>query len=250
MDQDPEIDKELKDLWGRRNGLSREEWKRLCILVQTILSTVRCRELSALRDRHDPESLIQDFIVDKVLTSRDSQCHGASALYFFFRNYLRDRLRSHMRLDNHYDDSNEGLPPPDATTDPNPGIGEVLREAGLSVEQVRQAACQWLSEQEEWVILYLGRFLCPEGDRRLPLSRLAKTYNIRAYHHKAMQLGLVWGHNNPRYFRGTKLGQWLTTLGLDIEASQWDSLKAALQILCLTALSMINRPPSASGHKP
>jgi len=250
MDQDPDIDKELKDLWGRRNGLNQKEWLRLCTLVQAILSEFRCRELFALKDRHEPESLIQDFIVDKVLTRRDSQCHGAGSLYLFFRNYLRDHLRCHMRQDKHYDDSNEGLPPPDAAADPGPEIDEALRESGLSVEQVRRSACRWLSEQEDWVILYLGRSLCPEGDRRLPLNRLAEKYDIRAYHHKAKQLGLVWGHNDPQYFRGTKLGQWLTTLGLDIEASQWDSLKTALQILCLAALSMINKPPSASGHKP
>jgi hypothetical protein len=98
-----------------------------------------------------------------------------------------------------------------------------------------------------WIRLYLRRHQCPEEDPCCPersgpeaLYRLADECRVPAYHRKAVKLGVAvpkGGDAAYAAFAKSYRGQWLTALGIPVDAAHRAEMAVALKIQCLAALS-------------
>lgn len=239
-------DIELQELWSHRDRLSEPEWNRFCGLIYQALRANSGRFgslLKALPEQMD--DYIWDFISRKVFelgqaadAKIDTLFHTGT-LWFYFRHYLLDRLDKEGR---------HRLPPPEPPADEQstefdlfeilkpedvhpqwdeltksmPDVDEVLKEAGLSREQVSREARTLIDalEPEDHILLKCGH--CADGAEHLPVDRLKTIMPNPAY--RAIKLR-------------KRLKRWLDQ-ALSIEpCPENDSVKlAALKILCWRAL--------------
>lgn len=262
-----ELDERLNDLWQRRDQLTPAEGEELYRLVHRILGEQRVAEYASLPGC-SPEELVTDFFADKVYLPATRSAYQVSsvhsgALCVYYRRYLRDRIRGGAdggaapgrpasSGSEHDAETAAAEDIPDSPREPD--LPELLQEQGLSLEQVAQAALNLLNAQGRWqplqpdgwwIRLYLGLHYCPDKEVAMPLSALAREYDIPAYHYKARQLGITWprgGFQGLEAFAGTVLGQWIGSLGIPLQPEQTALLYGVLRILCCTALSLQEAP--------
>ena len=117
-----------------------------------------------------------------------------------------------------------------------------LHDLHKTYEEIEDSAKQWLSQQEHWVKIFLGRSYCPDSENSEALNKLAKRENIKSYAYKAEQLGFNWKHENNtnKKFENTMIGQWISTLNIEICEENIKVIVEILKILCLTALSLVD----------
>lgn len=241
------LDGELDTLWQDRARLDEQGWARLYGIVRSVLLPLRPRELASLPE--PVEVYVQDFFQDKVFRpeAQASRVH-VGALRHYYTNYLRDRLDRHKRHDDTFvplthdagDDGEEMADDMAACAPTASLVREALAEVGLSFDQACAAARRFLETAEPWVAPYLAFHFCPDADSSVPLHHLAQRLDLPSYHYKAKKLGINWSGKDRQSadFSSTLLGQWLSQeLGLTIAQEHRDAMDAALQILCLEALT-------------
>lgn len=247
---DTKLDAELRDLWDRRQDLDQAGWTRLIKIVMGVLSEKRYApsELSSL-----PEELsvyVQEYVVEKVYR-RDlqSKCYHVGALRGFFRNFLRDQLdkirtRSKWEVADKHDPESETPSPLDTAAQPDVDSWDPVADlegAGLSPAEVARSAAAWLASNEEWVRFFIALSNCPDAELSEPLIRLAKRKGIKSQAYRAAQLGFNWKGDDREGFSKTMIGQWVLSLGIQIQSEDRPLIKAALNILCFQALSWVDQ---------
>ncbi len=237
-------DKELRDLWTRRSDLDETEWVRLYVIVKDALRNWRPSILRSLPEDH--ETYIEEFFQDKVyrpdLASRID--HVGALRSDAYENFLKDVLRRQNRrpIEVVGDEDNDeevwgisGTETGGTSSELDDSLWSALHEeSGMSVEEVAQSARKWLDASDVWVGIYLGLHNCPDAKDSDPLYKLARTYQVANYHHKAELLGIT--DKRDAGYEKTLLGRWLTQdIRLELSPESL-SVFAALKILCLAAL--------------
>jgi len=247
----------LAELWQKRDTLNKAEWTQLYQLVRRVLKQGSYPELKSLP--LSIENYIDEFFRDKVFmpTTRENfenkALHYDKALMTFFRRYLIDRIEEinprypeiSIEGKNNGDEGegNEKLSPVDII--PAPLVKDytwLLKESGLTPQDVKDSAKKFLEKTEKWVRLYLALHTCPDRDMQLPLGILAKNYQIPSYHHRAGIVGITRkkGEFETGYEK-TLLGQWLISLGLTLRSENKEIIEVAFKILCWEALSLVEQ---------
>jgi len=230
--------KTLIQLWRLRARLSPAEWEQLYQLVYRVIERSHClHQLSPLEKRHHIDSFFHDkvFLPTTKKNFKENELFHDHALIVFFCRYLgrildEPYLKRAVPL---FDDNDFAAPP-------NQDEAILLRESGLSSEQVKLSARQFLQNSEEWVRLYLALHTCP--DDSLPLKRLAAHYQIPAYHHRAKRLGITRKKGEfEKYYDKTFLGQWLISLGIQAKLENQALIELAFKILCEEALFITSK---------
>lgn len=268
------VNEELKYLWENRQTLNNEQWGRLYQIVCNTLKHIKFYDFEGFTTQED---LIQDFFTKKVYRpDLNSKCYHTGALISFFKNFLKDELPKKIRYDEKfrsYDviiESGEKNTDEDSSEDENLD-GETLNndenildvtensenenteldtidyvedftgDAKLFIENVKNSAKQWLGKQDFWVKLFLANN-SEYNENIEALSNLAKKYKISSYHYKAEKLGLIWksSNNYKEYEKNTMIGQWISTLDIEISEENMEIISKILKILCLTALSLVD----------
>lgn len=247
---------ELADLWARRTRLSREEWARLYLLVNHVLTVnpVSQERAPALGGPAAVDHLRQSFFVDKVLlpaTVPDADPNPnltLRALPVFYRRYLLDQLRANQRH------KTEPLPADDdgRMTEHNRfgWLGEIDSDCECldDLNEVDSCALQdsarrFLLGEQDWVVIYLALHFC-HGRERLPLSRIQRQYRIASYHYKARELGIApprGGYTSLSQFADTLIGRWLTGNDIALEENNLSVIRHAFDLLCMEAFSECDR---------
>lgn len=261
---------ELRSLWEGRNSLSNSAWARLRELIHSCLQssgTIR-RKFASLPGDESLSDYIDHFIVDRVFMpmtregKQTAKLKHANVLIKFFRNYLEDvrkRNKRYVDLGSSNPRSTAAVNPVDMAypTTESEEVASLNRSEinvgplallGLSRNIVADAAKKWLLVQEEWVRIYLAFNHCPEEWESIPLSKLRALYQIPSYHSKARKLGITskkGGFEAYDEFEKTLLGRWIASLPIEIETENYDAMSAALEILCVEALSVCRGDPKA-----
>lgn len=262
------INEELQYLWENRQTLNNEQWNRLILIVYSALHKFNHSILLNFENL-EKSDLIGEFLIDKVYkTDSLSKCNSISYLcYTIFINFLKDKLRINKRqkiYNMSYDTAvkesiknNNDSPKKDydeisdTVENRNPEIYKeyisdskfsTLHDLHKTYEEIEDSAKQWLSQQEHWVKIFLGRSYCPDSENSEALGKLAKRENIKSYAYKAEQLGFNWKHENNtnKKFENTMIGQWISTLNIEICEENIKVIVEILKILCLTALSLVD----------
>lgn len=262
------INEELQYLWENRQTLNNEQWNRLILIVYSALHKFNHSILLNFENL-EKSDLIGEFLIDKVhKTDSLSKCNSISYLcYTIFINFLKDKLRINKRqkiYNMSYDTvvkesikNNNDSPKKDydeisdTVENRNPEIYKeyisdskfsTLHDLHKTYEEIEDSAKQWLSQQEHWVKIFLGRSYCPDSENSEALNKLAKRENIKSYAYKAEQLGFNWKreNNTNKKFENTMIGQWISTLDIEISVENMEVVAKVLKILCLTALSLVD----------
>ena len=266
------VNEELKYLWENRQTLNNEQWGRLYQIVCNTLKHIKFYDFEGFTTQED---LIQDFFTKKVYRpDLNSKCYHTGALISFFKNFLKDELPKKIRYNEKfrsYDviiESGEKNTDEDSSEDENLD-GETLNndenildvtensenenteldtidyvedftgDAKLFIENVKNSAKQWLGKQDFWVKLFLANN-SEYNENIEALSNLAKKYKISSYHYKAEKLGLVWKSPDYKEYKNTMIGQWISTLDIEISVENMEVVAKVLKILCLTSLSLVD----------
>ena len=243
MNTTPALDAELSDLWNRRRDLDEANWTRLFRIVEDALLGYKPRELAGLPDERS--DYVQKYFVERVFrTDLLSRCDHTGALRMYYRNFLRDELRSKNSRSNFevadgHDPESDSPPSlneaPNAASEADPMTA--LEEAGFPLENVGASASTWLAESEEWVRIFVAYSNCPDAGLSEPLVHLAERKGIKSQAHRAAQLGFNWKGGDQTGFAKTLLGRWICeSLGIGIEPENAILIHGALKILCLQAL--------------
>lgn len=268
------INEELQYLWENRQTLNNEQWNRLALIVCNTLKHIKFYDFEGFTTQED---LIQDFFEKKVYRpDLNSKCYHTGALILFFKNFLKDKLPKKIEYDekvrsyevmiengekntDEYSSEDENL---DWRTSNNDEkvlnatennenenieldtidyIEDFTGDAKLFIENVKNSAKQWLGKQDFWVKLFLANNSY-FNENREALNILAKKYKIPSYHYKAEKLGLVWKFPKDfkKYEKTTMIGQWISTLNIEICEENIKVIVEILKILCLTALSLVD----------
>lgn len=263
------INEELQYLWENRQTLNNEQWNRLALIVYSALHKFNHSILLNFENL-EKSDLIGEFLIDKVYkTDSLSKCNSISYLcHTIFINFLKDKLRvkkrqaiynmsydtaakDSVKQDN--DSTKKGYDEiSDAVENRNSEIYKeyisdskfsTLQDLHKTYEEIENSAKQWLSQQEYWVKIFLGRSYCPDAENSGALGKLAKRENIKSYAYKAEQLGFNWKHENntnKKFENTTMIGQWISTLNIEICEENMKVIVEILKILCLTALSLVD----------
>jgi len=256
--------KTLAQLWRHRSQFSEDkEWEQLYQLVYRVLKRSRCSELESLP--LDITDYIDGFFCNKVYLPatkpnfEDKELFSEYVLIVFFRHYLRDILddaylkrTDPLPLENESNDNESDKHFQRKYTQDELMLFQapqtqdelmLLREEGLELKQVSKSARQFLRKSEEWVRLYLALHTCPDKEDRLPLRKLAKIYQIPAYHCRAKQLGITRSELEHGYEK-TLIGQWLLSLDILLISENQYVIEVVLKILCWEALSIYKKKPA------
>lgn len=248
-----ELDTELCDLWSRRRDLDEASWTRLFMIVDEALMGYKPPELAGLSE--DRREYVQKFFVDKVFrTDLLSQCDHTGALRVYYKNFLRDEIRSNksrskFEVADSHDPENESPPSLNEAPDIDHGIDFMyeLEAAGFPPTVVAASAAAWLAESEEWVRLFVAHSNCPDAELSEPLVHLAKRRGIKSRAYKAEQLGFNWRGGDLSGFAKTLLGRWICeSLGIKLAPKNGILIHGALKILCFEALSWAEQQEVAS----
>lgn len=218
----------LSDYWGRLDTLKESEWsdfyRRVCLALR------RCpaSELASLPDSRD--SYIHEFFTEKIyfraqrMPDTRNQTISGGALCFFFRNYLRDRLRGRGTTG----ETPDPREPPDVT------VAELLDLIG-GPEALARSVDDFLVHLEDWALLMLRGHFCADDDEAIPMSKLCK--GVAAYHYKAQKLGITVRKNAEGFlgYEHTRIGQWIKAMGIDIVPENHPAIRFLLEALCLEA---------------
>ncbi len=248
----------LYDIWNRRGALSSDElvelYKRVCV----ILLPIARMECAALPDT--PESYIQEFALEKILIVRETHTLQA-AVYSdaqtstYIRNSFRFFVSDIRRTDKWSDSKVDYHSPEELDATPGAAISafggersffspvETLASVGISIEVlVAQATAFALSlTSDERLFLFYNTCVDADDSRAerrygkaaIPLSRLRHQFAITNYDRKARKLGITGkGSGYVEDFRGSKIGKWMVSIGLQIDRNHWAEMEAALQVLC------------------
>lgn len=243
MSTTPTLDAELSDLWNRRRDLDEASWTRLFRIVEDALLEYKPRELAGLPDERS--DYVQKYFVERVFrTDLLSRCDHTGALRMYYRNFLRDELRSknsrsNFEVADRHDPESDSPPSlneaPNADSEVDPM--SALEEAGLPLDRVGASASTWLAESEEWVRIFVAYSNCPDAGLSEPLVHLAERKGIKSQAYRAAQLGFNWKGGDQTGFAKTLLGRWICeSLGIGIEPENAVLIHGALKILCLEAL--------------
>jgi len=235
-------DEQLCTLWAQAFELkaSEQEHAQLRNLVLSVLKPVAKRyDFIGL----EAESLIEDFYIDRIIVNRSVPfMKHTGALISMFRNYLIDFKRSkknHSSSEQSYLHGNEEHDEPEVDINNNPiwqpSFIDDLFMYGLSIESVQESAYCWVKEQEPWVIWMLALHTCGEDDNHEPLCKIAKYYDIPAYHSKAVKLGITRGKYD-QLGESSMIGKWLCSLLKTdhIEADAMGTAQLLISILCFS----------------
>lgn len=246
---DKNLDAELRGLWARRSELTEAELVRLYEIVTGVLVAYRPRLLASLPGER--EDYVHEYFVEKVLRhDLSSQCHHVGALFGFYTNFLKDRLKSQIRrgsseLSEHLLEDGDGAEvdapslndQAEALLPESSLVDEAMRESGLAPALVAASAGRWLAESEDWVRLAVAYSYCPDAQQAVPMNALAQQYGIKSYAYKVKKLGFNWREPDHRGFDETLLGQWVRSLGVEILPENVHVIHGILKILCLEALT-------------
>jgi len=269
-----DYNEDLRDLWRRRQTLSRAEWGELYRIVVCVLRVRRLRILQALPGSLD--EYILDFFQDKVMRvgPAGGEIAHTGALVTFFRRYLIDCLRDQRGPYPPLYPPPDPLDPPDGGHDseylldqvveffdwilrgspPGAEIESVARDVeryhGIRIMDILDSAQQFLAgagdwsklkDDSWWIRLYLRFYFCPEKGDGVAMKALAQQYDVRSYFYKAVKLGIkvpkAAGAAALEAFRKSYRGQWLASLGIPVDEDHRTAMDIALKILCLAALN-------------
>ncbi|MBK1693217.1 hypothetical protein CKO09_00475 [Chromatium weissei] len=117
-----------------------------------------------------------------------------------------------------------------------------LDQITTAAQDFLQAKHQWkkLNQHLWWIRLYLTKHFCTTGEDYWSLSELKRLYPMPAYYSRIVKFGMHVPKKNDaamRSFRSSHCGEWLTSLGILIDAEHRLEIRIALKILCLVALN-------------
>jgi len=215
----------LIHLWKHRGNFQTEaEWTELYRLVHLKLMTCNAPILLSLPDTR--EYYIQDFFLYKVLETagrNTTPLHSAGALCTFFRNFLIDDHRRQAPEDTVASSEGEGDEPPLIEQIGFMPVEEKLDPArdaieyGVTLEQARHSARQFLLSLMGWLPIILARKFCADLDVAKKTIHLAKELGAVSPSHNLEKLGVTKRHGsagNPD-FPNTQLGKWIASLGVE-----------------------------------
>jgi hypothetical protein len=218
-------------------------------------------EGSLVLSAEDRKAWRDSFFADKVLMpavagngamSRELTPGG---LGVFYRNYLRDQVRKVRRRPEYqgYEGAEDDLVDEGTVSADSPmqdASGASDRDApdacsidpsafseGLDTGAVRERAAEFVTEAEDWVVIYLALHFCGGRDR-LPLSKIHQQFQIPSYHYKARELGIApprGGYEELEAFGKTMLGRWLQDCGVALDPDRIETIRQAFDLLCLEA---------------
>jgi hypothetical protein len=242
MNQEQNPDARLTDLWSLRETLGQAEWSELYQQVWCALAHAHAPELAGLP--MEREEYIQKYFLLKVFepaTYGNAAPHHSGALKAWFRRFLVDELRAWgYRKTDSLDGDEAGHPEAEAAAAGSHAHFHDPAADDCHQSDVRAAnqAAGFFAESEPWVRLYLALHFCPDAEDALPLSVIAKRYQVNAYHHRARKLGITLHRDSlVADYGSTRIGAWLMAItGAPIHPSQMDCYRRALGILCLEAI--------------
>lgn len=227
---------ELTDYWNRRPTLSEWEWRDFYVLVRMALLRCPAAELTGLPD--DKEHYINEFFTDKVFFAEARGTHSLSggALCAFFRNFLRDKLRTmpattpFSNLDNEDGRTFEEMLVDDAGT--RVEVSDFLQHSTPAALQ--ESARRFLASLEEWGRVMLRQHYC--ADEPIPMSTLCR--DIPSYHYKSGFLGVTRAKKETSLlgYEHTLIGKWILSLGVKLTAENIEVVLFLLHVLCHQAL--------------
>lgn len=244
MNQEQNPDARLTDLWSRRETLGQAEWSELYQQVWRALARAHAPELAGLP--MEREEYIQKYFLLKVFepaTYGNTAPHHSGALKAWFRRFLVDELRAwgYRKTDSLDGDDGDAAQVQGTTYATTPSLPDHTADDCRPSEAAAAAqAKDFFAATEPWVRLYLALHFCPDAEDALPLSVLARRYQVNAYHHRARRLGISRHKDNtPADYGDTLLGAWLVQVtGEPIHASHMDCYRRVLAILCLVAIHL------------
>lgn len=280
-----ENDGALNILWRHRTDpsppdIEKEFWERLYRQVYRILSPYNLSYYQTLSMRFSQVEknlkahLISRFFADKILlptkTKKNRSQHMTKMyLYKMYEHWLVDMIRqmpSQIAVP-----ENVKVTECESSEDDMPM--DIFKIYGISQECVLRQAMAFLQAMGRWEFLrrkntinWIRIFLIEHHCAAIPIpmSQLATKYQIPAYHHKALKLGITsarGGFPNISDFETTNLGQWVqslleecgsagSTANRDQSLSRDDEDKKfitkALNFMCLAALTY-KREASVNG---
>ena len=242
----------LSELWLKRGSLSEAELVELCQRVADLLQPVVRRVCANLPDT--PEEYVAQFSMEKVIAllpghksnfqiqgDNETKAYIRYAFERFVSDIRRSNARADLRLD--YVDAEylEGHAAPDAEDGGSPI--EILAAAGISFDAAVEYANDFVGDLSRAEMLFLYYHTCMDYDDKhaerehgkgsVPLSKLARQFEIKNYYRIATELGITGMRAGyVADFTHSKLGRWMKRCGLRIDADHWDEMKAMLKILC------------------
>lgn len=230
------VSAELTEYWNRRSTLTEAEWRRFYVLVRAALLRCPASELAGLSD--DKENYINEFFTDKLFfaEARGTFTLSGGALCGFFRNFLRDKLRTKPpTTDFSALDTDDGRTFEEILADERgtrTSVSDFLHTT--TVATLHESAYEFLVGLEEWGRVMLRRHYC--ADEPIPMSTLCR--DIPSYHYKSGQLGVTRGKKETSLlgYEHTLIGKWLLSLGVELKAENIEIVLFLLQVLCHLAL--------------
>lgn len=245
---DREQSNRLIYLWQYRGEIQMEaEWAELYQLVHRKLMTCNAPILRTLPDTR--EYYIHIFFIYKVFETagrNTTPLHSAGALCTFFRNFLIDDLRGQAPEDTLVSSEGEdeepplieqlGVISPEEKLDP----ARDAIEYGITLEQVRHSAREFLLTLMGWQRVILARKFCADQDEARSADKLAKELGAVSSAHHLKKLGVTklhGGGGNPD-FAETQLGKWIASLGVEPIQNNLACIQWLFAQLCHEALAL------------
>lgn len=230
--------KRLTEYWVRRNELAREEWEEFYLCVRRALLRCPASELAVLPDQRT--NYIDEFFAEKIFfraasAGRDGiQSISGGALCSFFRRYLIDLLRGNQKLCSIEADGLDTLSADKSDDECDSIVREFIVHIG-GEEQLSQRIGEFLANLEDWALLMLRGHFCADDDA-IPMAKLCK--GISSYHYKAQKLGVTVKRGDAEMlgYEHTLIGRWMTSLGVEITASNIPVIHYLLGAICLAAV--------------
>jgi hypothetical protein len=125
-----------------------------------------------------------------------------------------------------------------ATTHLSTSQYHLLAEAGIDLGNAVESARRFVAMLEAAEKAYLALNTCSDEENRQPISAIADRLRLgSSYHYKAKQLGIT-GSKGGFYqgYEKTRIGQWLVSLGAQINREWQRELMVLLVILCSQVL--------------
>lgn len=236
----------LSELWLKRGSLSEAELVELYQRVVQALSPVARRVCSNLPDT--PEEYVSEFVMRKVIDlasgyKSNFQIQGDNETKAYIR-YAFERFVGDIRRQPNMGTGEED---PDVIPAPIKEDGgspvEVLAAAGISLDLAVEHAKGFVLTLSRVEMLMLYYHTCMDYDDKkaerehgksaVPLSELARRYEMKNYYRIATELGITG--KRGRYvadFSQAKIGRWMKRCELRIDQDHWDEMRAMLTILC------------------
>lgn len=235
-------------LWAeRRRGLSVAEMTELYALVKRLL--MRSRLPPEYSDSQARADVIHAFIAERIILNQRTSKAGPLASVHVLPSYLRKFIKTEYRkdkrhvtvlLDEHFehgkengDGDEEGKAIGEATQ-LSASQHQLLIEAGIDLDNAVESARHFVTMLEAAEKTYLARNTCSAGKDRQPISAIADRLRLgSSYHYKAKQLGIT-GSKGGFYqgYEKTRIGQWLVSLGAQINREWQRELMVLFVILC------------------